>query len=181
MHGKVTLWALNIIGGFAVLGSYVHGLWRHPGQGMLLWGEVPEEVRGPYTAMMFPAAFGYLTAFAYLITSDLRWLDAQLAGGLSRFITLKALFLASAAAWMPLCWLGIDHGLTWMIWPIQGVLAITGATAAYFVWQFARLEDTKRPRFRKAALWGYGFLAIQCTLIDGLIWPRLFSIAPLSN
>lgn len=179
MSSKTVLWLLNIVGGIAVLGSYVVGLSNHPGQGMMLWGEIPEGVRGPYTAMMFPAAFGYITAFAYVVTQPQEALDARLAGGLQRYVLIQTLFLVSAALWMPLCWVGIDNGLPWMVWPIQAVLAVTGAGAAYFVWQFAVITDPDRPLFRKAALIGSCFLALQCTVIDGLIWPRFFSIAPL--
>ena len=173
---KTFLFIVNLVGGIAVLGSYVYGLASHPGQGAMLWGAVPESVRGPYTAMMFPAALGYLTMFSFLMTAETEYLEEHLWGGLGRFNLMVALFLLSAASWMPACWYGIDKGLAWMVWPIQGVLAVTGLTAVFFVWQLLQLPQTPRPRFRMAAVIGAGFLSIQCTLIDGLIWPRFFTI-----
>ena len=60
---KTTTWILNVLGGLSVLGSYAYGLSTHPGQGEMLWGTIPENVRGPYSAMMLPAAVGYLVMF----------------------------------------------------------------------------------------------------------------------
>jgi hypothetical protein len=52
-----SLLALNVIGGTAVLASYVVGLGAVPGDA--LWGGVPESLRPLYTVNMFLAAAGY--------------------------------------------------------------------------------------------------------------------------
>ena len=169
-------WVLNVVGGLSVLGSYAYGLSTHPGQGEILWGTIPEKVRGPYSAMMLPAALGYFALFSFLITRPLNWIKDELAGGLRQFNTIFATFLVSASLWMPLCWYGIDHGLSWMVWPIRVILLVTGICTLLFLRTVIKSPCKESPRFRKAAIIGATFLSIQCMLTDALIWPWFFQI-----
>ena len=51
---------INLIGGIAVLGSYVSGLWYFPELKKPLWGGVPGFLRIFFTMSMVGAAVGYL-------------------------------------------------------------------------------------------------------------------------
>ena len=175
-NSKKTTWALNIVGGLSVLGSYAYGLLTHPGQGEMLWGTIPENVRGPYSAMMLPAALGYFAMFSFLVTRPTGWLEKRFSGGLGRFNTIFATFLGSASLWMPLCWYGIDNEISWMVWPIRGVLLVTGVCTLLFLHTLVKSPCEESPRFRKAAILGATFLSIQCMLTDALIWPWFFQI-----
>ena len=50
------LW-INVVGGIAVLGSYVHGIVTNPLTRGEVWGGVPEALQPLYTASMLSAAY----------------------------------------------------------------------------------------------------------------------------
>ena len=167
---------LNLAGGIGVLGSYAVGLHAHWGQNALLWGGVPESVRGAYSSCMLPAALGYLVCFAYLLNSDWKALNFSDGPAGRSLLRLHLLFLATAAAWMPLTWLAIDHQMTALYWPIQGVLLVTGLSALAIWRSLFRLVDPPRPRLLRAAKIGFAFLVFQCLVLDALVWPRFFVV-----
>jgi len=166
---------LTVVGGLAVLGSYVYA-WQDADQGELLWGTTPESVRGIYTLCMFPATLGYLVPFAYFLATP--WEDLRIGGQpiFERLSSINLVFLGSATLWMPMSWAALDAGNQALFWPIQGVLAVTGASALAFTLLLARLDGPPRPRFHRAALWASCFLVWQCGVLDALVWPRFFVI-----
>jgi len=167
---------LTAMGGAAVLGGYAYGLSTHAEEQDLLWGTIPEAIRGAYTLFMLPAALGYLVPFAYFLASP--WEKLRLGGRpvFQRLLSINIVFLGSAALWMPMSWAALDTGNQALFWPIQGVLAVTGASALCFTLLLARLEAPPRPRLHRAALWFSVFLVIQCGVLDALVWPRFFVI-----
>ena len=167
---------LNLVGGFGVLGSYAIGLQAHWGQNQLLWGGVPESVRGVYSSCMLPAALGYLACFAYLVQADWTKLRVEEGPAGRGLLRLHLLFLATATAWMPLTWLALDHQVTALTWPIQGVLLVTGLSALGIWRTLGRLVDPPQPRFLRIARIAFGFLVFQCLVLDALVWPRFFVV-----
>lgn len=167
---------LTAIGGAAVLGGYAYGLSTHAEQADLLWGTIPESLRGVYSLFMFPAALGYLVPFAYFLVSP--WEELRLGGRpiFQPLLSINIVFLGSAALWMPMSWAALDTSNQALFWPIQGVLAVTGASALVFTLLLARLEAPPRPRFHRTALWTSVFLVCQCGIFDALVWPRFFVI-----
>ncbi|MEE2829003.1 MAG: hypothetical protein VX498_07440 [Myxococcota bacterium] len=175
MQKSATLW-INVLGGLAVLGSYAYGLGTHPEQGQQLWGTIPEGLRGIYTGMRLPAAVGYLTFTGYVLLASpasLRISDRPI---LTILNVNYAIFLVTAATWMPLCWIALDGQAEWLLLPIQGVLALTGLASLGFVALLVFLDDPPKPRFRKLALAGAICLFIQCGILDALVWPRFFTL-----
>ena len=63
---KIILLLINIVGGAAVIGSYVLGLHGKTGGADALWGGVPAKVRPVYTVSMILSAIGYLAVLFYL-------------------------------------------------------------------------------------------------------------------
>jgi len=171
-----TYFVLTAIGGTVVLGSYAYGVTTHAEQGELLWGTIPEAIRGVYTLCMLPAALGYLVPLAYFLASP--WEELRLGGRpiFQRLLSTNIIFLGSSALWMPMTWAALDTGNQALFWPIQGVLAVTGASALVFTLLLARLEDPPRPWFHRTALWASVFLVWQCGVLDALVWPRFFVI-----
>jgi len=175
MQKSLTLW-INVLGGLAVLGSYAHGIWTHPGQVHHLWGSLPDGLRTTSTGMMVPAAIGYLTFTSYLLLArpgSLRISERPIMPILN---VNYAIFLATAATWMPLCWIALDGQAEWLLLPIQALLAVTGVSALAFVGILFFLDDPPRPRFRRAALAGATCLFIQCGILDAAVWPRFFTL-----
>ena len=167
---------LNVVGGVAVLGGYWLGIDAHSGENDRLWGEIPESVRGVYSFCMFPAAFGYLVSFAYLMKADwsqLRFASRPAAGALW---ALHSVFLLTAALWMPLTWSALDHGTVSLYWPIQVLLLVTGLCSAGLVLSLRSLIDPPHPRQARWAQWSLLALVFQCLVLDGLVWPRFFVI-----
>jgi len=148
---RLSLLMINLIGGVAVLGSYAVGISSHPGQTDLLWGTLPEGVRGIYTANMLPAAIGYLVAFAYLMAAPPERLQHAGKPALPTLSTVYATFLASSTAWMPLCWVALDGGRDDLIGLIKLVLLLAGLSSAGLLLLLARLTDPPRPRWWRAS------------------------------
>jgi hypothetical protein len=63
---QIILLIINILGGIAVIGSYVWGLRGSSGGTSVLWGGVPANIRSVYTVSMILSALGYF-AFIYFI------------------------------------------------------------------------------------------------------------------
>jgi hypothetical protein len=60
---QIILLIINVIGGAAVIGSYVLGLRGQSGGAHVLWGGVPSSVRPVYGVSMILSALGF---FAFL-------------------------------------------------------------------------------------------------------------------
>ena len=59
---QIIILVINIIGGIAVIGSYIFGLHgAGPNAANALWGGVPSAIRPVYGASMILAAIGYLS------------------------------------------------------------------------------------------------------------------------
>jgi hypothetical protein len=175
---NMAFFLLNLVGGIAILGGYWVGLEAHSGEGDKLWGDIPESVRPMYTACMFPAAAGYLVSFGYLVRADWDQLRFETRPAWSLLFGLHILFLSSASLWMPMTWAALDGGLSWLLWPIQGLLAVTGLSCTAIAVSYRRLIDPPRPRWARVSFGGLFFLIFQCLILDAIVWPRFFEIGP---
>ena len=63
---QVILLVINIVGGVAVIGSYIFGLNAQSEGANVLWGGVPVGIRPVYTVSMVLSAIGFF-AFLYFI------------------------------------------------------------------------------------------------------------------
>ena len=99
----IILLVINIIGGIAVIGSYIQGLMIHTNGGGILWGGVPQSIRPIYGVSMLLAALGYF-AFLYYILFRLEPGEVQIAGrfGYYLFYIIFLGILVPSALWMPL-------------------------------------------------------------------------------
>lgn len=168
MHDRRKRWflLLNVAGGAAVLGSYAWGIGTHWGSAEVLWGAIDGWLRTLYTANMLPATAGYLLMF-YLAYTHL-----DRAGHWRSIIMWNAIFLVSAALWMPLTFAAVDGENFALLGWIRTVLAITGIGSAAVWVNVWRLDANKR--LKPVALAMGTFLVFQCAVLDALIWPRYF-------
>ena len=173
---KVLFFLINLVGGVAVLGGYVYGLSTHPGEGKLLWGDVPEAVRPIYTACMFPAAAGYLVSFAYLMRSNWSELRIKNKSATQRILVIHILFLTTAALWMPVSWQALDNAQPSLFWPIQIILLITGLGSLAIAWLYRQFDNPPHPTWARRCFWAVHLLVWQCLVLDALVWPRFFDI-----
>ncbi len=154
---RTALWLVNVIGGIAVLGSYVWGVTGVPEPGRL-WGRIPEGIRPVYSAFMPLAAIGYFLILAWAHRNP-QW----------RMVAAMSVMLVCSTAWMPLSFAALENARLLPL--VQAVLALTALASlamGLIIWQ----GDPSS--LRTAALVGVLAFCWQTVLLDALVWPRFF-------
>jgi len=172
---RLVLLIINIIGGVAVLGSYILALKTHTGGADVLWGGVPIRIRPAYGVSMILSAAGYL-AFTYFIFFKLDPANTLIAGklGYGFLSILFVLILGASALWMPLTYVYIGHS-TASIWiGIRIVLLIVGLSSCTLVWALLNLNNGASGLAYWLAIAGSAYFAFHTTVLDALTWPVLF-------
>ena len=172
---QVILLIINIIGGAAVIGSYILGLNAQAGGTNVLWGGVPDNVRSIYFVSMILAALGYF-AFIYFILLRINPSEVSIAGifSFSLFYAIFIVILIPSAFWMPLTNVYVVNPSTgtW-IW-VRVVLALVGLAAIALVWALLSLQ----PRIPGISYWlavaGSGYFAFHTAILDAIVWAALF-------
>ncbi|HOT44621.1 MAG TPA: hypothetical protein PLM53_09160 [Spirochaetota bacterium] len=172
---KLYLLLINLVGGAAVLASYVIGIMNHPETRGALWGEVPRAIMPVYTISMFTAAAGYL-AFTYFIMFRLNPDGATIAGHFSYglFPWLYALVLVPSALWMPLTFvmLGNPSRICWI--GIRAVLGITGIASLLLLGALITVQPAAPVWAHRLAVIGCAAFCVQTALLDALVWTAYF-------
>ena len=164
---------VNLVGGIAVLGSYVVGLYLYPDFRNALWGGVTGSWKTIFTVSMFFAAAGYLV-FCYSMTISDAANKSSFFGG-HTFSILAAFFLISASVWMPatLKYLASDDNLWWILSVIS--LWITAASLILLTASFglSKYEGIGELQF-SLTLAGIIWITIHCLVFDAIIWVAKF-------
>ena len=174
MASRQSLIAINVIGGAAVLTSYVVGLGSISGDA--LWGGVPASVRPIYTVNMFLAAAGYFLFTPYILFR-LNPGETRIAGrfGYGLFHLLFALVLLPSALWLPLT----EHMLeqpSMLAWASVRIdLALVAIGSLGLLAALVGLGPAA-PRGRAWAIAGLVPFILQTAVLDAIVWPALFSI-----
>jgi hypothetical protein len=172
---RLVLMIINIIGGAAVLGSYIVGLKTHAGGANVLWGGAPLGIRPAYGVSMILSAVAYL-AFAYFILFKLDPANTLIAGklGYGFLSILFVLILGASTLWMPLTYVYIGHSTT-LIWiGIRVVLLIVGLSSCTLVWALLNLNNGAGGLAYWLAIAGSAYFAFHTAILDALTWPVLF-------
>ncbi len=177
MHRKSwNLALINIIGGIAVISSYVHGLLTTEARAGALWGGVPEELQSFYTISMLCAAAGYFP-FTYFFVRCVDPDDSRFAGG-TGFTLVSVCYVAILAAssfWLPMTTQMSRSPSTFLWILIRLDLAVVAlGTIGLIVAATTIQPRTFRPVTRIAALVGLAFFAVQTVLLDAIVWPAYF-------
>jgi MFS family permease len=172
---KKTLLLINLLGGSAVLGSYIWGALAHPGAASLLRGGIPAWAVPFYIASMALAAIGYLLFTGYLLfVLDPARVKINIRAGFKGFHVLYLLILVPSALWMPLTYamLANPSNLLWLA--IRFALMLVGLGGLGML--SALLSIQPRSRLLLAAFIGGIFFCIQTVLLDALVWPNFFRL-----
>lgn len=176
MHPKrLSLLAVNGIGGIAVLASYAIGIAGHPDSGDAMWGGVPQALRPLYTVSMLTAAAGYF-AFTLPLLFGVDPDRVRIGGrfGFGALHLLYAAILLPSALWMPLTLALIDGGgVPW--WSIRLVLAVVGLGSLGLLLAIGSLRPISAGR-RRLALAGCAAFCFQTAVLDALVWPAYFPV-----
>lgn len=175
LNQKIFL-GINIIGGILVLGSYYLGL--DGGKNVeVLWGGVPENIRGVYTASMLVCAIGYFIFFAYIFQNLKgktfkypKWL------GEKTVLILFALILLASSLWMPLVNLMVSNpsDLVWL--SIRLVLNVVALASLGVVLVLFAIKPQPKSSFYYAALIGMIWFTFHTGVLDALLWTSLWGI-----
>jgi len=166
---------INVLGGTAVIGSYVLGVISHTDAGSALWGGVPQTLRPLYTAGMLTAALGYFAFTGYLLLA----VDAKEAriGGRFDFRVFNGLYigiLVPSALWMPLTFMMVQQPSTWLWLMIRVVLTVVGLSSLGLLAALLFLKPKRRRWAYWLAVAGAVGFSIQTAILDALVWTAYF-------
>ncbi|HEY32444.1 MAG TPA: hypothetical protein G4O10_05000 [Dehalococcoidia bacterium] len=172
---QIILLVINIIGGVAVICSYIFGIRAQSGGANALWGGVPENIRPLYGVSMILSALGYF-AFLYFVLFQLVPDEVQIAGrfGFSLFCAIFLVMLIPSAIWMPLTnvYVGSPSTILWI--GVRTVLALVGLASIALVWALASLQTGGTGISYWLAVVGSGYFAFHTAILDAIIWAALF-------
>lgn len=175
MHPKKKTWlAINVVGGIAVLGSYVHGLLTHPDTRNDLWGSMPVELQAVYGVTMWLAAAGYFF-FSYLFVVRTDADEVRFGrGGFERINALYALIMVTSALWMPLTFAYFENpsAALWMAVRVD-LLGVAAGSLGLLVALFT-MEPRAEGTTGVLALLGLVLFCLQTAFLDPLVWPQFF-------
>lgn len=172
---QIILLVINIIGGAAVIGSYIFGLNAQPGGANALWGGVPENIRPLYGVSMILAALGYF-AFLYFILFRLVPSEVLIGGrfGFSLFYIIFLVILIPSAFWMPLTNMYVGNPSTGLWIGIRTVLALVGLASIALVWALLSLQGRVPGITYWLAVAGSGYFTFHTAILDAVVWAALF-------
>ncbi|MDD5287883.1 MAG: hypothetical protein PHY28_02055 [Dehalococcoidales bacterium] len=171
----IILLIINIIGGAAVIGSYIFGLNGQSGGANVLWGGVPANIRPVYTVSMILSALGYF-AFLYYIFFRLNPAQMSIAGvsGFAMFYVIFLGIMVPSAFWMPLTNVyTVNPGAgMWVL--VRTVLAVVGLASIALFWALLTMQGKVPGTSHLLAVIGSGYFAFHTAVLDAIIWAALF-------
>lgn len=171
----IILLIINVIGGAAVIGSYVFGFSAQAGGANALWGGIPVNIRPIYTISMILSALGYFS-FLFYIFFRLDPAQTSIAGvsGFTLFYVIFLLMLIPSAFWMPLTNVYVGNPSTTMWVLVRTVLAIVGLASIALFWALLTLHGKVPGVSYWLAVIGSGYFAFHTAILDAIVWAALF-------
>jgi hypothetical protein len=171
---QVCLW-INVIGGLAVILSYILPIVTHQGNSEVLWGGISGGLRNFYLVSMLLAALSYF-AFTYFILFRMNPETVHVFQVMN-FIVFPIIYcfiLIASALWMPLTYAMVGQPQISLWIGIRAVLLIVGLSALCLVIALLGLS----PRPGGVAYWlavtGSILFCLHTLVLDGMIWPAFF-------
>jgi len=176
MHRKSwNLALLNVLGGIAVLSSYLHGLATESARNGSIWGGIPADWQSFYTVSMIAAAIGYFP-FTYFF---LRCVDperSRFAGdrGFDAVLICYALVLIPSALWLPLtlAMLRAPSAALWLAIRVDLALVAVGTLGLLIAAITIRPQPSALAR--SLAIVGLLAFALQTVVLDAVVWPAYY-------
>lgn len=167
-----------LVGGTAVLGSYVLGASSTSRVGtQVLWGGVPVSIQPFYTVGMFFGAAGFF-AFTYFLLFRLDPQAVNIAGrfGFGWFNFLYLLILVPSALWMPLTILAIEQSGRIFLWLVRVDLWMVAAASLALFLALLKVAPRQPSTSQRLAVLGAIVFCVQTVLLDALAWVIYFRI-----
>ncbi len=157
---KIIMLLINILGGAAVIGSYIWGFKKHTADA--LWGNVPQNWIPFYTAGMVLAAIGYFMFMYFFMTTKVN-------SNYILYIVSLAIILIASAFWMPLtvAMLNNPSNLIWLLLRLTlTIVALASLALTIFL-------ATTKPN-PVIALIGSILFFLHVTVLDAIFWVYFF-------
>lgn len=176
MHWEaIVLLVIIVLGGVAVIGSYVVGIRGKEGAAATLWGGVPAKIRPLYGVSMILSAAGFLAVLYYVF---FRLTPGEVVigdrFGFEIFFPIFVLILAPSALWLPSSKRYVERPSTIMWIAVRVVLLIVGLASIAMALAFFALEVDGRDAAYWAATVGSCYFAFHTFVLDAVIWAALF-------
>ena len=168
---QIILLVINVIGGLAVMLSYVYGLKGQAGGANVLWGNVSEGIRPLYFVSMIISALGYF-AFIYYILFRIDPATSNISYYL--FYAIFIVILGASALWMPLTNMYVNDVGTGLWIAVRTVLALVGLGSIALTWALLAFHPATRGAAYWLAVGGAGYFAFHTAILDGIVWAALF-------
>jgi len=168
---QIVLLIINILGGAAVILSYIYGLRGQAGGANVLWGAVSEGIRPVYFVSMIISAMGYF-AFIYYILFRIDPATSNVSYYL--FFAIFLVILVASAFWMPLTNMYVNNGGTGLWIAIRSVLALVGLGSIALLWALLAYHPATRGAAYWLAVTGAGYFAFHTAILDAIVWAALF-------
>ena len=171
-----TLAGIVLLGGIAVLASYLYILRFDAATQRALWGGVPGRLLPMYVTSMGLAATGYFVYTGFLLFG-LRPAEARIAGrfGYGLFHAFYLLILVPSALWLPLTAAMVQQPGSMLWLAIRLVLALVGLASLGVLLALIAL----RPRRPAWAYWlsvaGSVAFCFQTAVLDLFVWTAFFT------
>lgn len=172
---KIILLIINIIGGIAVIGSYIFGLSRKTDSADALWGGTPASIRSIYTLSMLISAIGYF-AFMYFILFRLNTTNISIGIGFGIFYIIFIGILGASTLWMPLTNMFIKNPSATLWAGIRLVLAIVGLSSCALAGVLISLHAKETGLSYWLAVLGSIYFAFHTAFLDMILWPIFFKM-----
>jgi hypothetical protein len=174
---KWLLLFINLLGGSAVIGSYIWGFRAFPDAGQILWGGVPLAIRPYYTAGMILAANGFF-AFTYFILFQLKVEETRVfyRFGYGAFNIIYAIILVFSALWMPWTFAALQGSTLGLLWAVRLVLAIVALASLALIAALLTVQPRRPVRAHRLALVGCVGFCLQTVLLDAIVWSSYFTV-----
>jgi len=172
---KMVLLLINIIGGIAVIGSYIYGLNVQSAGAAVLWGGVPTNIQPIYAVSMIISAIAYFAFLYYLLFKlNPREITIYKKFGYSLYYWIFIAILLPSAFWMPLTNLYVANPVLiyWIL--IRVVLFIVGFATPALVWALIHTSPYTEGIARRAAITGSIYFTFHTLILDAVIWAQLF-------
>lgn len=171
---RVALAAITVLGGLAVVGSYVWGFTSIPNASSDFWGGTPEAVIPVYVVSMLLGAVSF-----FFFTAFLLWLDPARTRvgerfGYSAFLWTYLAILLPSALWMPLVAQVVAAPSEPLWWAVRASLLVVGLASLALVAALLRVRPRTPRWLHRAAVAGSVWFTFHTLVLDALLWPALF-------
>jgi hypothetical protein len=174
---KLAMLIIILVGGTAVMVSYIYPIMTQPQYVEPAWGGVTPDIRRFYAPSMLLAASGFFF-YTYFLLFRMDPDQARIAGrfGFWVFNVLYASILVGSALYMPLTFAFVAQPSMRLWWVIRLVLAVVGLASLGLLGSLLALQPRRPAWAYWLAVAGSVTFSFQTAVLDMLVWPALYPL-----